>query len=67
MGKKHCFCEKNYEQRLQERKRLFMEVTGTTHGPVYTFITPFGVARGLHSSFIHSQLTTADLFANVKE
>ena len=56
---------KDYEERLKARKNLFMEVTGIQRGPVHTFITPMGVARGLHSSFVHSQLTAKDLFANI--
>ena len=54
---------KEYEERLQHRKALFIEATGTTHNVVHTFITPAGVARGIHSSFIHSQLTAKHLFA----
>ena len=54
---------KDYEQRLRERKALFMEVTGIRRGPVITFITPMGVARGVHASVMHSQLTAHDLFA----
>lgn len=54
---------KEYEERLQHRKVLFIEATGTTHNVVHTFITPAGVARGIHSSFIHSQLTAKHLFA----
>ena len=63
------FCEspfsiaKDYEQRLQERKQLFMELTGTTRGVVITFVTPNGIARGLHSGIVHSQITAKELFA----
>lgn len=56
---------KDYERRLQERKQLFMSVTGITHGVVHTFITPSGITRGVHSAFIHSQLTANDLFADL--
>ena len=56
---------KEYEQRLKKRKEQFMNITGISRGPVYTFITPNGVAKGLHSSFIHSQLTSKDLFASI--
>lgn len=65
------FCEtlftikKEYEQQLRERKKLFMEMTGITRGPVHTFITPFGISQGIHSSIVHSQLTAKDLFAKV--
>lgn len=56
---------KDYEDRLQQRKELFMSVTGITHGVVHTFVTPSGIAQGVHSAFIHSQLTANDLFANL--
>lgn len=56
---------KAYETRLQERKALFMEATGITRGVVHTFVTPFGLSKGLHSSIIHSQLTSGDLFAEI--
>lgn len=56
---------KKYEEQLKQRKTLFMEVTGTTYGVVHTFITPAGVARGIHSSLIHSQLTAQHLFASL--
>ena len=56
---------KEYEQRLRERKNLFMDVTGIARGPVITFITPMGVAKGAHSSIVHSQLTARDLFADL--
>ena len=54
---------KDYEQKLRDRKALFLEMTDTARGAVHTFITPMGVAQGLHSSIIHSQLTATDLFA----
>ena len=56
---------KDYEQRLKERKNLFMEVNKLQRGPVHTFITPMGIARGIHASFVHSQLTAKDLFATL--
>lgn len=62
------FCEtpfvikKDYEQKLNERKALFMDVMGIARGPVHTFITPKGIAKNSHSSIIHSQLTSTDLF-----
>lgn len=58
---------KEYEKRLQERKHLFMEITGIQRGPVLTFITPMGLSQGAHTSMIHSQLTAEDLFATIKE
>ena len=57
---------KAYEKQLQERKSLFMEITGILHGVVHTFISPMGLSKGLHSSIVHSQLTVEDLFAEVR-
>lgn len=57
--------KKDYEERLKQRKALFMEVTGISRGPVHTFITPMGLSQGSHSSIVHSQLTAKDLFASV--
>jgi hypothetical protein len=57
---------KAYEKQLQERKSLFMEITGISHGVVHTFISPIGLSKGLHSSIVHSQLTAEDLFAEIK-
>lgn len=65
------FCEhafsitKDYEERLQKRKQLFMEETGVSHGAVHTFITPMGLARNSHAAFVHSQLTANDLFKSL--
>ena len=56
---------KDYEQRLRDRKNLFMEVNKLQRGPVHTFITPMGIARGIHASLVHSQLTAKDLFASL--
>ena len=56
---------KDYEQRLKERKKLFMEVNKLQRGPVLTFITPMGIARGIHASLVHSQLTAKDLFVSL--
>lgn len=56
---------KDYEQRLRERKALFMEMTNTARGPVHTFITPMGIAQGAHSSIVHSQLKASDLFSTI--
>ena len=53
---------KEYEERLQQRKNLFMELTKLKRGAVHTFITPFGLKNGIHTTFVHSQLTAKDLF-----
>ena len=56
---------KEYEDRLQQRKALFIETTETTHNVIHTFITPAGLSRGIHSSFIHGQLMAKHLFASL--
>lgn len=58
---------KIYEQRLLERKTLFMEITGITRGVVLTFVTPRGLSKGSRSSWVHSEITAKDLFADVDE
>ena len=58
---------KNYEQRLLERKTLFMEITGITRGVVLTFVTPRGLSKGSRSSWVHSEIAAKDLFAEVDE
>lgn len=57
---------KDYEERLRDRRMTFSSVTGITHGLLDTFITPEGVKRNSHSSFVHSQLTAKDLFDVLK-
>lgn len=57
---------KEYEERLRVRRMTFSSVTGIKHGLLDTFITPEGVIKNSHSAFIHSQLTTKDLFAELR-
>ncbi|MBR4272859.1 MAG: ATP-binding protein [Bacteroidales bacterium] len=54
---------KDYANRLQERKVLFMEQTKTMRGAVLTFVTPSGIAQNSNSGIVHSQITSKDLFA----
>ena len=56
---------KEYEAKLKARRDIFAEATGCGRGTVITFITPCGVAKGLHSTFLHSQLTAKHLFAEI--
>jgi hypothetical protein len=58
---------KAYEQRLLERKSLFMEQTGVKRGVVITFVTPMGLSKGIRSSLVHGEITVKDLFAEVEE
>lgn len=53
---------KDYEEKLKARRLLFMEATGETRGVVLTMITPMGLKQGIHSSFVHSEITVRDLF-----
>lgn len=53
---------KEYEEKLKARRLLFMEATKESRGVVLTMITPNGLKQGLHSSFIHSEITVKDLF-----
>lgn len=57
---------KDYEERLRMRRMTFSSVTGITNGLLDTFITPDGVKRNSHSSFVHSQLTAEDLFERIR-
>ena len=54
---------KDYANRLQERKALFMEQTKIVRGAVLTFVTPSGIAQNSNSGIVHSQITSKDLFA----
>lgn len=56
---------KGYEAKLKARRDIFAETTGCGRGTVISFITPCGVAKGLHSTFLHSQLTAKHLFAEI--
>jgi hypothetical protein len=44
-----------------------MEITGITRGVVLTFVTPRGLSKGSRSSWVHSEITAKDLFAEVDE
>ena len=53
----------SYEQTLRDRINIFQEKTQTTKSLVYTFVTTFGVANGIGSSIVNSEVTMEDLFA----
>lgn len=53
---------KDYEMSLRERMGLFRARTHTAKSLVNTFVTTFGVASGLHSSIVHSEVTLDGLF-----
>ena len=58
---------KDYENKLINRKNTFADITNQNRGVVLTFITPFGLTEGAHTSNIHSSLTANDLFADISD
>lgn len=60
------YISKDYEEKLRNRRNLFMEITGINRGVVITFVTPSGISQGMHSSIVHSQLTAKHLFAEIQ-
>ena len=58
---------KDYAERLNERRQLFMEVNKVSRGVVHTFVTPYGLKDGNHLSIVHSSLTSDDLFAELPD
>ena len=58
---------KDYKEKLRERVSSFKEITATRKNAVITFITPFGVAQGVNSSIVHSQLTARHLFKSLDD
>lgn len=57
---------KEYADRLIERKQLFMEENKINRGTVFTFITPYGIKEGAHASMVHSSINAKDLFADME-
>ena len=53
---------KDYEETIRARMALFREDTHTTKSLVATMVTTFGVARGIHSGVIQSEVLMDDLF-----
>ena len=51
-----------YEQKLRERMAIFRELTKSKKSLVHTFITTYGIADGMHSSVVHSEVTMDSLF-----
>ena len=52
----------DYELQLRQRMGIFIESTKTRLSPVITFVTTFGIAKGMHSSIVHSEVRMEDLF-----
>ncbi|MBQ6471288.1 MAG: winged helix-turn-helix transcriptional regulator [Victivallales bacterium] len=53
---------KEYERQLRDRLSIFRQVTRTKCGVHYTFITPYGVANGIHHSIVNGEVTAPVLF-----
>jgi hypothetical protein len=53
---------KDYEEKLRDRRSLFISKTKTRKSVVHTFITTFGLGEGKHHSIVHSEVTMDDLF-----
>jgi len=52
----------DYAEKLRYRQSLFMSENKIKHGVVFTFVTPYGVAKGKYYNMLHSELTLKDLF-----
>ena len=52
----------DYERQLRHRMGIFIESTKTRLSPVITFVTTFGIAKGMHNSIVHSEVRMEDLF-----
>ena len=53
----------DYEEHIRNRMELFRERTHNKKSLVNTFVTTFGVASGIHSSLVHSEVKLDDLFS----
>jgi uncharacterized protein len=53
---------KEYEEKLQEKLRIFTEETRTSKSLLLTLITSFGLKQNKHSDIVQKQITMNDLF-----
>jgi hypothetical protein len=53
------------DKNLRNKRRVFIEETGTKKAVHLTMITSFGLVRNQYSSLIQSEVTSDDLFSNV--
>jgi hypothetical protein len=51
-----------YAKRIRERMGLFQAKTKTTYSLVNTFVSTFGVTKGIHSEVVDNEVTANDLF-----
>ena len=52
----------DYDKKIRDRTELFREKTANKKSLVHTFVTTYGVADGIHSSLVHSEVKLDDLF-----
>jgi len=52
----------DYARKIRYRTALFKEMTKSTSSPLCTFVTTFGVNRGIHYSVVNNELQSDDLF-----
>ena len=57
---------KEYEEDLRDKMTIFRQETRTTKMLNLTFVTTHGVARGVHTGIVQSQVTIDDLFEATK-
>lgn len=55
---------KDYDQKLRERRETFLQETGTRKGARLVLVTPHGVRRNAYWNTIQAQVTAGDLFAD---
>ncbi|MCQ2307521.1 MAG: ATP-binding protein [Bacteroidales bacterium] len=53
---------RDYEEKLRERMELFKQSTRCRKSIVTTFVTTFGVAQGIHSGIVNSEVKMDELF-----
>ena len=54
---------KEYEEKLQEKIRVFAEETKTRKSLLLTLITSYGLKQNKHSDIVQKQITMDELFA----
>ena len=57
---------KKYEEELRDKMTIFRQETKTTKMLNLTFVTSYGVAKGIHAGIVQSQVTMDDLFKSLK-
>jgi len=52
----------DYAEKIRYRTSLFKQMTHTTSSPLCTFVTTFGVNKGIHYSVVNNEVLSDDLF-----